>query len=247
MPILPQLKVYKPGDPIRASDLDDTNATVGTLARYYADNLKERGGPSSRRPAIASAFFANVSNSGPNGESDFTDARYWLDRIDVDAAVDLTSEAIEFADDPYVVSATIPGTVLGISLFEAPAKGAMGNGTHVCPVGTRVLVLGLVRPTNSGVIDFVFWYSPPGILVVNLTQTGGSNGTQTTAATWTYTAKVRNADASSGATLGTGLAPLKPREHGSRTAATIGEGYYDGAGTFILKEAWEPPGTVGCG
>ncbi len=76
---------------------------------------------------------------------------------------------------------------------------------------------------------------------VNLVQTGGSNGTKTTAASWTYTATDLG-----GATLGTGLAPERTRENGTRAAATKGEGYYNTAGTFVLAEAWELRGTGAC-
>jgi hypothetical protein len=79
-----------------------------------------------------------------------------------------------------------------------------------------------------------------GLFRVDLTQTGGSNGTKTTAASYTYTVTDL-----AGVQLATGASPEKPRENGTKTAATKGYGYYDAAGTFVLAEAWEAPGTVG--
>ncbi len=80
-----------------------------------------------------------------------------------------------------------------------------------------------------------------GVFVVALTQTGGATGTQSAAATWTYTAT-----SLAGVVLGTVLSPERPRSFGTRTAATKGYAYYNNAGTFTLAEAWETPGSGGC-
>lgn len=86
-------------------------------------------------------------------------------------------------------------------------------------------------------------WTPAGtIFRVALTQTGGSNGNKTTAASWTYTAK----DLAAGVNLGTGLSPERSRPKGTRSAATIGIGYYDGVGVFHLYEADETPGRNDC-
>lgn len=79
------------------------------------------------------------------------------------------------------------------------------------------------------------------LFVVNLTQTGGANGSQTTSATWTYNVTDLN-----GKSLGTNLSPRRPRALGTATAATMGMGYFDVTGVFYLAEAWETPGSGGC-
>jgi hypothetical protein len=82
----------------------------------------------------------------------------------------------------------------------------------------------------------------PGVhFYVALTQTGGSNGTDTTAATWTYTAV-----SVTGAPCGTAMAPDRPRGFGTFAAATKGVGYYDNSGDFKLADAYETPGTEEC-
>jgi hypothetical protein len=75
---------------------------------------------------------------------------------------------------------------------------------------------------------------------VNLTQTGGSNGNKTTAATWSYTVN----DLASNQ-LATGVSPTKPRPSGTMTAAGTGVCYYSGA-TLVLWDTNEYPGTGGC-
>jgi hypothetical protein len=84
--------------------------------------------------------------------------------------------------------------------------------------------------------------SAVGMVPVTLTQTGGSNGNQTTAATWTYTAN----HALTGKELGTVLSPEWPRPLGAMTAAVKGVGYFDEDGDFQLAIAYEYPGALGC-
>jgi hypothetical protein len=76
---------------------------------------------------------------------------------------------------------------------------------------------------------------------VNLTQTGGSTGTQTTTASWVYTAALL-----SGANVGTSLSPEDPRPNGTRAAATAGIGYFNASNVFVLSRAFEKPGTGHC-
>lgn len=83
---------------------------------------------------------------------------------------------------------------------------------------------------------------PAGLFVVSLTQTGGSNGTQSTAASWTYTAKSLDGNI----TYGTTLSPKRTRANGTATAATLGTGYFDNTLAFQLYEALEYPGTDHC-
>lgn len=79
------------------------------------------------------------------------------------------------------------------------------------------------------------------VFPVDLTQTGGSNGNKTTAATWTYT--VNDLD---GNELGTAVSPLKVRPNGTMTAATKGIAYYDEDGNLVLYDTNERYGTGGC-
>ena len=78
-------------------------------------------------------------------------------------------------------------------------------------------------------------------LRVNLSQTGGSNGNASTAATWTY-----NVTDVFGGSLGTAMSPEFPRPKGTMTAATVGLGYYNTSGDFVLYQAAEKPGTGSC-
>jgi hypothetical protein len=79
---------------------------------------------------------------------------------------------------------------------------------------------------------------------VKVEKTGGSDGTSTTAASWTYTVKDL-----AGTSLGTAVAQSRPRPNGKMTFQTGSSGYgtafYDGA-TLKLWDAGEVEGTGAC-
>ncbi len=76
---------------------------------------------------------------------------------------------------------------------------------------------------------------------VLVSQVGGSNGTTSTAATWTYDVT----DVASNA-IDTALAPSWQRAKGKKIAATHGFGYYDPSGTFVLESVDEVDDTGTC-
>lgn len=96
-----------------------------------------------------------------------------------------------------------------------------------------------------------YWFVLPNCLFpVKVQQTGGSNGSKTTAASYTYTARSLPWNGTSGGvTLGTGLSLARPRPNGKVTVQSgstgYGVGFYDGL-TFKLWDAGEVPGTIGC-
>ena len=84
-------------------------------------------------------------------------------------------------------------------------------------------------------------YTERNAIPVTLSQTGGSNGTQTTTASYTYTATDLN-----GNVIGTGLSPAVPRTVGAVTPATYGTVYFNSSNTLVLQVAYEVPTTSGC-
>jgi hypothetical protein len=93
--------------------------------------------------------------------------------------------------------------------------------------------------------DPVVWreiiYQPGDLFRVNLTQTGGANGTTSAAPTYTYTATDLN-----GLQLGTGLSPEFRYMFGTHAVATIGTGYFNSTGTFVHCQAFELKTTAVC-
>jgi hypothetical protein len=107
--------------------------------------------------------------------------------------------------------------------------------------------------TGSGSTARYYLLSAPsaaGLFPVKVQQTGGSNGTNTTAATYTYTVRsIAWNGSTGGSTLGTGVAVSKPRENGEVTLQSGSTGYgvafMDGS-TLRLWDAGEKMVTAGC-
>jgi hypothetical protein len=97
-----------------------------------------------------------------------------------------------------------------------------------------------LRPDSNGAIVPMFDGAVRGF-VVNLSGPTGSNGTQTSAPTYTYTVKTVG-----GTQLGTGMSPEVSRPYGAVTAAAKGLAYRYG-GTVHLLIAFEVPGSGNCG
>lgn len=79
------------------------------------------------------------------------------------------------------------------------------------------------------------------LIRVNLSQTGGSDGDNTSAPTYTYTVTTRD-----GTQLLTGASPELARPSGAVFPATFGEAYFNDDGDAVLWRAHEMPETVEC-
>lgn len=127
-----------------------------------------------------------------------------------------------------------------VNLMEG---GSATAGTRVITAGSEVF--GYYKGQDDENPSLPVYYgtsAPAGTLFrVNLTQTGGSAGTQTMAASWIYT--VNSLDS---VQLLTGASPEKPRWNGSFAAATKGYAYISATGAIVLAEAWEVPGNAAC-
>lgn len=122
----------------------------------------------------------------------------------------------------------------------------IARGTHHISLSDPAQYIVMATPTGttdttSGFPIYEINVPPQPLIPVTLTQTGGSNGTQTAAATWSYTATSLTGDS-----LGTSLSPAEPRPFGTMTAATVGFGHYSTSGTFVLDFCFEKPGSTHC-
>lgn len=150
-----------------------------------------------------------------------------------------------------------PGTwATSTSNGGAPLSGTTGtdpayemHGRTWFPANYRTIIY--QQWANDGAPTY--WFNAPldGMFQVTVEKTGGSDGTQTTKATWTYTVR----DLTGAITLGTAKAQTKPRSNGSMTfqASTTGIGlaYYSAppysSSTLVLWDAGEVLNTgTGC-
>lgn len=120
-----------------------------------------------------------------------------------------------------------------------------GTTASISPIATGIVVDAWYERYTSGSVDSVRWcfcvanQAPSGAFPVQVEKTGGSNGTATTPASYTYT--VRDLQ---GNTLGTAVPVTRPRPNGEMTyqAGSSGYGlafYASDGSTLILWDAGE--------
>lgn len=134
----------------------------------------------------------------------------------------------------YYAFASTEDCVL-VNFFET------GTGSHILPVDC--VVFGWIQGTTSSgkpLIELDHFFA--GVFQVAVTQTGGSDGSASTAASYTYTVKTQD----SVTTLGTGVAVTGPRPKGLTNVGTVGLAYYDSSGALKLWSAGETPTTAAC-
>lgn len=115
-----------------------------------------------------------------------------------------------------------------------------GIDSHILPVDAVVYGFQVgATVSNKPLIEIDHIVS--GLFAVALTQTGGSDGSASAAASYTYTVKTID----SATTLGTGVGQTRPRPNGLVVPGTKGLAYYDGT-TLKLWDAGEVPETAAC-
>lgn len=181
-----------------------------------------------------------VWDTGPASEANYTDQRYWV-RLAVVSGSDsdgiATIAAIDSTDTEYWFTAE--------NLAErSPVTDTTGNataGTHTLAKGTQVHLW--LSEDTDGTARWQFSLNVPGFFPVKVSQTGGSNGNKTTAASYTYTVTTMDGNT----TLGEDVAVAKTRPNGTMTAgSSYGMAFYDENGDIQLWDAGEVEGTGGC-
>jgi hypothetical protein len=224
-------KNWRPGDDIRDNEHHD--ATVRAVRRMAGADAT---GDAEQRARFA-PLLARVTTAGPAGEANYTDERYWVKLAWVDGPSD---KDVEDAAEPLsFTSYGEPKQGEHPIIFTATNLAEQVGGSHVLYENTPVWVFPIYDGGDPSTLRSVFVNTPESVLLVNLAQTGGAQGTSTTAPTWTYTATLN------GSTLGTVLSPLRARPIGFFSAATRGYGIF-GSGGFVLLEAWETEGAEAC-
>jgi hypothetical protein len=181
-----------------------------------------------RSTRIIVEWMGVVVGAGPNGESDYSDARYWVKpsflqqtgaTVDTDAAVPMEEDAT----DAQIA------TVTNIPELELD--------THELKVGAFVIVRSLYGRTSgtNATIQHVMWHRI-GLQLMYLNKVGGADGDGTTAATWSYDAY---SDEAMTNVVASNVPVEAPRPLPSEcTPATLGIGLVIG-GVFKLLYAFE--------
>lgn len=126
-------------------------------------------------------------------------------------------------------SAWVEKWVSGTNLVTFPS-GRVGDSNHaLMNLGSNVAVMQLREGTNVRYVRL----PPAGYFPIYVEKTGGSDGTATSAASWTYTLR----HYTGAQTLATGAAQVRPRPNGQMTYQSgsngIGVGFYQGSNVAL--------------
>lgn len=234
------LRDFHRGQPVSASHhqeaVDAIRSMDDALAREVGDGFETRS-----KPRLAKIIAA------PTGRTAFTDSRYYA-RFQYIPETD-GGGLVSPSDEPENPLERVVGKNRDTISFREKNYVPVTNVSepsawHTLPIDTKVLVWTFFDRAEIYKPHYLIFVEPRrGMIPVSLTQTGGSNGTSSAAATWTYTA---NDTLGGSAELGTVLGPEWPRPNGRMTAATKGLGYFNTSGVFVLSIAYEKPGAMEC-
>src|SRR5882724_4868310 len=133
-------------------------------------------------------FYAKVTTTGPLGsEANYTNERYWINRLKITNSDNTATSHLTITVEP---TTTTSGTTNPYhQVVTATNWAEYLNGSHALPTGTPVQVWWEYDNSSPNLVRYCFSSGGNGLIPVGLTQTGGSDGSNSTAASWTYTVK----------------------------------------------------------
>lgn len=239
----------KTGDRPSHTDVTRLSDAVAYLSRQVG-GMSLEGAGSQRGPWVAIEQFIGIIR-----DDDAPAALYYVERSAFPSGYATSDIAVAVKDQMFA------GVVLATNQAELTADTppvakqcpplATGQQVQVTRWMSRadVTEAGDGKLTVSGgTFLYTFYCAPPtGIFVVNLVQTGGTDGTSSAYATWTYDVYTRYNDGSSGDKLAGPLTPVRPRFlMCSMLPADVGTAYYDSIGDVALFEACERANQMSC-
>lgn len=177
--------------------------------------------------------WGKIVTAGPDGEADYTDHRYWVQRGYLTGAT---------ATDPLEVT-VYPDTAGLYEIVTATNLAEEREESHFLREGQPVKYEWL-QDKNGVRRCWIQQSLPSGTFLVKVVKDGGSAGDATTAATWTYTVKDVEGD-----TLGEDLTLQGGRAAGLIAYApdnSYGLAAYDGTTLVLLEVYRELPDTGEC-
>lgn len=239
---VPKLTDWKRGDDVRSR----AHLQEPIDALRYLFNLpnagvhKIEGGGRQRR----GFKFGTITNAGPAAEADFTNEFHWCQLNFIEGGATETANATLKDDKSEIEQTDVKQIISCVYLPDVKAH------THSLRLGCNVVLLPLWESNEDPFLfEIAVPIDQPGTFPVYVEKTGGSNGSTSTAASYTYTVRALN-----GATMGASVALAKPRPNGTMTFQTgtsgLGLAFYvpDGtnAATLKLWDAGEKETTGTC-
>lgn len=224
--------------PIRTPRMPDGYLASSTYVNKIYDAVEGRSGSATlgqRRPRREPPFFflGQITDSGPNGESDYTDMRYWIKPQTGGGG--LVDNVWNTADGGHGFDKE--KIIIAKNMAELNEDGIVDpDHTHWMRVNDVVLCW-IEGGDVSDIVHYIF-DAPWRLYHKPLTKDGGSDGTNSAVATYTYTITHQVVNY-------TGISPIWQRPIGSVKVATYGWIYFTGT-TAKMISCDEVPNVLAC-
>lgn len=173
------LATYQKGDKVAHGQLNDTNDAIRFLQKFLGDNLRPGGAGQNlldQLRAIGSASaplirLGTIASNGPSaGDSDYKDARYWINISSVLPKLE-TADLID-TNTTEEIPTSAATTETATNLFELPLDDpgntyGNGKGTHLLSSGRRVVLIGFPSQFDPTLVHWVFGHpAGPSVVVI---------------------------------------------------------------------------------
>lgn len=168
-PDVPQFKV---GDLLTAAALNDIVSQLNTLKKQFND----RNQPT-RNDSRIDHWMGVLRDTGPNSEANYTDARYWVQRLE--AATSSTTNLLNVSANTMTFPDIEKGYVTATNISEISLNSSdalTSTGSHTLNEGTLVHVFAIQRNTNPPAKFYWFHYAIGTMAIVKITSNAAGNG-----------------------------------------------------------------------
>lgn len=181
-----------------------------------------------------------IQSAGPNGEADYTDARYWIK----------TARVTHYSPENQEVKVAVYDSAEAMFLWTTAtnlneSKNGAGGETHALTAGTVVSLQSGYDDQDPATLRW--WFGAggaggkAGLFPVSLVYVDGSPGTGSAPPSYRYNVFNYGDSVTS---LGSPLTPLKGRRRGRASVADTGTAFYDSNGMVHLWDTNEVYGTT---
>lgn len=237
----------RPGDSFAKLTARHHNDTVDVIRRDKQRRASSLAGGVAFR---AESWLGIITNTGPAAEDDYTDSRYWVQRVAcANSSGDATTLITVDEWDPAVAGDYTGIWVTATNLSEQPFYIASGFTSHTLRTGTLVRVMTCYDAQTPSLKRYLFFENTgaeKNIFVVRVWQDGGTtDGDEDTQCDRTYAVTTLEAslpDGTDGVLLGEDMTPVKRRPASGKLSVPPDDG--DGVIGLGFWLSGGAPGTI---
>lgn len=168
--------VIKPGDPIRAAWLNEV-AELATRSARQINALPRPPSAPGETLLWPDTFAAMIVATGPNSESDYTDARYFIKRLSALPPASASDDSTVNCGVSEIPGEELHTTATNLAELTLDENGQPNDaGTHNLSAGTPVRVWVMFLQTDPPTKYYVFAHGVGAAVVVKITGNASGGG-----------------------------------------------------------------------